>query len=338
MDTVTHDKTGAVMLVEALDVQGHVHARQRIEGAGSQCRIGRSLSCEVVIDDPYVAAEHARLTLLEDGRVLVQDLGTRNGTRIDGKRIDAETGQTITSGELLTGRTRVRVRSLEASVTPERMFRRDLLRRHRTLLAIGGLVLCFAFAAFTQWTEAPESLAPRVLIAELVAFSGLAVWLGFWALVSRLTVGAWQLRIHLAIAAVCVGLWVWGYWIYTAAAFALQWKWLWIIMAGMAACVALAAAYLHLRNATHYRRAICLALAVLAPLLLGGLWWLVDLQLDPRTVNRLAPQMAIYPPSLRLSPSMDLNDYLVDVAALKRAANRSRQASLLETPIIDADD
>lgn len=332
------DPVISVMLVEALDVHGHVHVRQRIEGAGSQCRIGRSLLCEVVLDDPYVAPEHARLTLLEDGRVLVQDLGTRNGTRINGKRIDTEAGETITSGELLIGRTRVRVRSLETSVTPERTFRRDLLRRHRTLFAIAGLVLCFAFAAFTQWAAAPEHLAPRLLIAELVAFSSLAVWVGFWALVSRLTVGAWQLRIHLALAAVCVGLWAWGYWIYTAAAFALQWKWLWIIMAGMAAGVALAAAYLHLRNATHYRRAICVALAMLAPLLCGGVWWLVDLQIDPRTVNRVAPQTAIYPPSLRLSPSVDLSDYLVDVAALKRAANRNRQESLLETPIIDADD
>jgi hypothetical protein len=333
MDAVT-----SVMLVEALDVHGHVHTRQRMAGAGSQCRIGRSLACEVVLDDPYAAPEHARLTLLEDGRVLVQDLGTRNGTRINGKRIDVEAGVTITSGELLIGRTRVRVRSLEASVTPERIFRRDPLRRHRTLFALAGMVLCFAFAAFTQWTAAPENLAPRVLIAELVAFSGLTAWVGFWALVSRLTVGAWQLRIHLAIAAVCVGLWAWGYWIYTAAAFALQWKWLWMVMACMAACVALAAAYLHLRNATHFKRAASVVLAVLAPLICGGVWWLVDLQVDPRTVNRVAPGTAIYPPSLRLAPSMDVGDYFVDVAALKRTANRNRQASLLETPIIDADE
>jgi FHA domain len=328
----------AVMLVEALDVHGHVQVRQRIQGAGNQCRIGRSLACEVVLEDPYVAGEHALLTLQEDGRVLVQDLGSRNGTRVGGRRIDAEAGGVVAAGELLIGRTRVRVRSLEASVPPERLFRRDLLRRHRTLLAVAGLVLCFAFAAFTQWIEAPEYLAPRVLIAELVALSVLAAWLAFWALVSRLTVGAWQLRIHLAIAAACVGLWAWGYWTYTALAFALQWKWLWVVMACMAAGVALAAAYLHLRNATYFRRAASLSMALLVPLVCAGVWWLVDLQIDPRTVNRVAPSTQIYPPSLRLSPSIDLADYLVDAAALKRAANRNRQASLLESPIIDAED
>lgn len=327
----------AVMLVEALDVHGHVHVRQRTEGIGRQCSIGRSLTCDVVLDDPFVAAEHARLTLLEDGRVLVQDLGTRNGTRVDGRRVP-EGGEIIANGELLVGRTRVRVRTPEPLVPPERLFRRDLLRRHRTLLAVAGMALCFAFAAFTQWTAAPERLAPRVLIAELVALTGLAVWVGIWSLVSRLTVGAWQLRIHIAIAAACVGLWAWGYWIYTAAAFALQWKSLWILMACLAACVALAAAYLHVRNATHFRRAVSLLLAGLAPLICGGVWWLVDLQLDPRTVNRVQPETEIYPPSLRLSPSMDLGDYLADVAALKRAANRNRQESLLETPIIDEDE
>jgi hypothetical protein len=100
----------------------------------------------------------------------------------------------------------------------------------------------------------------------------------------------------------------------------------------------LAAAYLHLRHATHFRRPASLSLAVLAPLICGGVWWLVDLQLDPRTVNRVTAGTQVYPPSLRVAPSTDLGDYLVDVAALKRAANRNRQESLLETPILDVDE
>jgi len=223
-------------------------------------------------------------------------------------------------------------------VAPERAFRRDPLRRHRTVLAIIGLALCFLFAAFFQWTDTPENLGPRVLIAELIALAGLAIWVACWALISRLTVGAWQVRIHLSIAALCVGLWAWGYWLYSVSAFALQWKWLWVVLVTLAACIALAAAYLHLRKATHFRRPASIFLALLAPLVCGGVWYLVDLQLDPRTVNRVTSGTQIYPPSLRLAPSTDLGDYLADVAALKRAANRNRQASLLETPIIDADD
>jgi len=328
----------AVMLVEVQDVHGHTHIRQRTTGVGGQCRIGRSLACDVVIDDAYAAPEHTLLTMQEDGRVLVQDLGTLNGTRIDGHRVNKETGEIIARGDLLIGRTHVRVRTQEVSVTPERPFRRDPLRRHRTVLAVLGLALCFLFAAYSQWVETPESLGPRVLIAELIALAGLSVWVACWALISRLTVGAWQVRIHLSIAALCVGLWAWGYWLYTLSAFALQWQWLWVVVVILAAGIALAAAYLHLRNATHFRRPASILLALFAPMICGGVWYLVNLQLDPRTVNRVTSATQIYPPSLRLAPSMDLGDYLADVAALKRAANRNRQESLLETPIIDADD
>jgi hypothetical protein len=328
----------AVMLVEVLDVHGHVQTRLRLSGAGASCRIGRSLACDVVVDDAYAAPEHTLLSLQPDGQVLVQDLGTRNGTRVDGRRIDPAAGSSISRGELHIGRTRVQVRTLEASLPPERHFSRDMLQRHRTLFAAAGLLLCFAFAAFLQWTYAPERLAPRVLIAELVALCGLAIWVGAWALVSRLTVGAWQLRIHLSIAAFCMGLWAWGYWLYLLGAFVLQWSWLWLAMACIAAGVALAAAYLSLRYATHFRRPASLLLALGAPLICSGVWWLVDLQLDPRTVNRVELGARVYPSLLRLAPSTDLGDYLTDAAALKREANRNRQESLLEIPIYDVDD
>jgi hypothetical protein len=327
-----------VMLVEVLDVHGHVQVRQRVTGAGGQCRIGRSLRCDVTVDDPYLASEHVRLTLQQDGRVLVQDLHTRNGTRVDDLPVDPQTGRLISRGELQVGRTHVRVRTEEGELPAERAFRKDLLRRHRSQLAVAGLLLCFTFAAFLQWSHAPEQLGQRILIAELVVSGALSLWVATWCLVSRLTAGAWQVRIHLAIAAVCVGLWMWGYWLYTVAAFALQWNWIGPFAVVLAALVALGAAYLHLRHATHLRPLVSLLLAVLVPPLLGGVWWVVDQQVDPRTVNRMASGPAIYPPALRLSPSMDLNDYLTDVAALKREASRNRQESLLETPVLDTNE
>jgi hypothetical protein len=291
-----------------------------------------------VLDDPFVAAEHAVLTLREDGRVHVQDLATRNGVRVDGQLIDPQDGRIVAVGELRIGRTRLRVRTAEAPLAPERQFRRDLLRRHRTALAVSGLLLCCVFAAFLQWTLAPEHLAQRMLIAELVALAGLAIWVGAWSLVARLTVGAWRVRIHLAIAAICVGLWVWGYWLHGLAAFALQWRWLGSFMAVLAGVVALCASWLHLQHATNFRRAASIPLAVVAALLCCGVWWLLDLQLDPRTVNRVQLGTRIYPPALRVAPSMDAADYLADVAGLKREANRIRQQSLLENPILDVEE
>ena len=327
-----------VILVEVLDDHGVVQARHRVAGSGDRCRIGRSLACELTIDDPYAAAEHTQITVLPDGRALVQDLGTRNGTRHSGQLVDSAAGSVIRDGELLVGRTRIRVRTGSAELPPERLFRRDVLRRHRTLLAAAGLALCLTFAAFTQWLSAPAGLARRVLIAELVALAAVAIWVAAWALVSRLTAGGWKVRIHTAIAAFCIALWVWGWWLYTLAAFALQWRWLGPLAVLLAAGVALSATYLHLRNATHIPRLASLSLSLLAPLICGGVWWLVDQQVDPRTVNRVELGPAVQPATLRLAPSLDAGDYLSDMAALKREASRVRQQSLLETPIADAED
>jgi hypothetical protein len=146
------------------------------------------------------------------------------------------------------------------------------------------------------------------------------------------------LRIHLALAALCVALWGWGFWFYTLAAFALQWRWLGPATVALAAAVAFLAAWRHLRYATHFRRPAAMALALLAPLLGGGLWWLVDLQVDPRTVNRIEQGARIQPPSVRIVASEDLGDFLTDASELKREANRNRQRSLLAAPILDEED
>ena len=49
-------------------------------------RLGRDESCEVRLDDPMVSRRHAEVIHAE-GRWWVQDLGSRNGTLLDGKRV-----------------------------------------------------------------------------------------------------------------------------------------------------------------------------------------------------------------------------------------------------------
>jgi len=324
-----------VALVDVHDQHGRLHQRVRLAVAGDQCCIGRSLACDVVIDDAYAAGRHVLLTLQDDGRLLVQDLDTRNGTWVEGRRLDPGGETRITAGEVRVGRTLVRVRTQELQLPPERVFRRDLLRRHRTLLAIGGIVLCLLFAVLSQWLAAPGRAAPRMLIAVLVVVALLGIWVGFWSLVARLAIGVWQIRIHLAIATVYLAVCAWGYVLLQALSYMLQWPSLPAVFMLIGAALALVAAWLHLRNATAYSPMVALALAALAPLLQGGVLWLVDLQLHPRSVNRIEAAPDVYPSLLRLSPTVDLADYLSDAESLQRAANRNRQASLLETPLAD---
>lgn len=52
--------------------------------------IGRSSECSVVINDVKVSRVHAQLVQDDEGRISVVDLGSTNGTKVNGKRIAGE--------------------------------------------------------------------------------------------------------------------------------------------------------------------------------------------------------------------------------------------------------
>lgn len=49
--------------------------------------IGRAPRADFIVDAPLVSRLHCRLTVSDDGTVHVKDLGSTNGTRIDGEQI-----------------------------------------------------------------------------------------------------------------------------------------------------------------------------------------------------------------------------------------------------------
>jgi hypothetical protein len=328
----------AVMLVEQIGPAGHPILQQRFTAAGADCRIGRDLGCDIVLDDEHAASQHALLTLLEDGRVRVQDLGTKNGTRVDGKRVPADAGAVIEQGEIIVGRTRLHVRTRHTPIGQERVFRRDFVRRHRTWLAAAGVAVCLAYAGLHQWLDAPSSLLRSVMIGALVALGVLAVWTSGWCLLSKLNKGKWEVRMHLAIAAIGVAVCAWGYWVAGLVAYAAQWSVLAKIGVAVVSVTALAAVFLHLREATYYGRRVSLALAGAATLLIGAVAWVAAVGVDVNDVNRVELGPDVRLGAARVVPNRDLADYLAEVARLQRAAGRERQKSLLDAPLADGDD
>src|SRR5690606_23504312 len=125
---------------------------------------------------------------------------------------------------------------------------------------------------------------------------------------------------------------------YGLAMFALQWGRLAALMVVLAAVVAFVVTWRHLHYATRLRRMATLSLALLAPLLRGGVWWLIAQRVDPRPVNRVAQGPPTEPPPLRMAPSRDLAGYLSGAGDLRREANRNRQQSLLASPSLAEDD
>jgi pSer/pThr/pTyr-binding forkhead associated (FHA) protein len=86
-----------------------------LEGRGPWT-VGRSQENDIVVPDPNVSRRHARLSRADNGFV-VEDLGSTNGTLLDGAPIDRER---IESGDELTfGQITARfVRRIDSSGEP----------------------------------------------------------------------------------------------------------------------------------------------------------------------------------------------------------------------------
>lgn len=64
------------------------------ELAGGVIMIGRGADCQLILDDDYVSTRHARVVSTPDG-IYVEDLGSTNGTYVNGQRITAPTTITL---------------------------------------------------------------------------------------------------------------------------------------------------------------------------------------------------------------------------------------------------
>nr|MDP9342994.1 serine/threonine-protein kinase [Actinomycetota bacterium] len=78
---------------------------------GRQVVLGRDPSCDVVLDDHLVSRRHAQLEVDDSGRMVIRDLGSRNGTFVNGQRIEGAV--------VLAGTERIGIGDAEISLAPE---------------------------------------------------------------------------------------------------------------------------------------------------------------------------------------------------------------------------
>jgi hypothetical protein len=53
---------------------------------GKDVDIGRSVKSSIIINDPYMSTRHARFSF-KDGKYFIEDLGSTNGTLVNGKYV-----------------------------------------------------------------------------------------------------------------------------------------------------------------------------------------------------------------------------------------------------------
>ncbi len=252
--------------VEVLSRHRDIAARFRI--AASEARIGRGYDNDVIIDDPYVAAQHLRVFRDEAGQLVAEDLGSTNGTFLDGGR--KRLTRIVVDGKhpIRIGKTDLRIREIHHEVERERVAAPEWRTLPvATVAALGASLL--GLSALQIWLAQTGELRASSYLAPLLGVVAMVlVWAGIWALLSRIFSGSSHLLRNLLIT--LAGGLAFSLYYELARLFAFAWTWsaastyqfvaAWLILA--------AVCFLHLREVGRTRlklkAAIVVALLVVA--------------------------------------------------------------------------
>lgn len=308
-----------VALIECFERDGRPgHA---IDVHGWPLTLGRALECDVVIDDPHVAAEHARIEADAQGRLRLTVGETINGLGVDGRRHAAGASVDLPPGgaTLQLGQTRLRLRLPDERLAPEKPL--PPAAASRWLLALALFALALGEQALALDPGADISAWLPVLVGLPVAVAG---WCGLWALLSKVFQHRFDFGGHLRIALP----WLLGLQVVDALlpliAASLGWPGLWQL--GPPLQVVLAALWLraHLVHVLPgHRRAVSLAVAALT--LAGGA---ISLEVIHRSSDGFSrsPYMSTLPlPGLRLGGTVAPAALVDDMAALEGPLARRAQ-------------
>jgi len=197
-----------VTFVEVLGRRGDVVQRVRLDRLPAV--IGRGYQCDVIVGDPLVDPQHARLSANEAGELALEDLGSVNGLYADGARQRAL--RVVVSGLTTAriGRTLIRIVPEGAAVAPalrdtESGDRLSVLlaspRWSATLLVVLGLL-----SALWLWLGSYEKSAAAVAGGGVLALAMLtAAWAGFWALIGRANVQRFSFWPHFTLTWLFLG-------------------------------------------------------------------------------------------------------------------------------------
>jgi len=200
------------MILEVVDARGgRVPMRLRLDAL--PLTVGRGFANDVILDDPYVDARHARIALDESGALVVEDLGSVNGLVAQGtpaRRVQVAVG---TGAEVRVGRTLLRFRDPDEPVPPalpdlpEPVAAPEPARpsgsRWTTSVWAQLAVSAAAVGAMagTTWLENYQRSSASEVVSAGMGFVMLgAIWAGIWAVAGRVVVQRFRFFGHFAVA------------------------------------------------------------------------------------------------------------------------------------------
>lgn len=310
--------------VEHLHRDGSVLARVPVQTtglpeSGASVRIGRALDNDLVLDDPYCAAHHARLEIGTDGTARLVDLGTSNGI-ITSRNKRAAVHEIKSDDSYRLGHALIRVRSSDWPVAAERV----LSRRAAWPLALLGLLLVLAYGVWQLWLNDVQEKSPPYLYGLSALAAGLCLWSAMYALYGRLVTGTDRFFSHLAIASAG---YLCGVLILNSLellAFSMSWLWPARITEPVVVMVAAMTVRFHLRLADprhwHTARLALVVVAALAIVIPIAQQWVSHQRLtDVQTLH------VIEHPALRIAQPVPLQDFSATALSLKERVDKARK-------------
>lgn len=301
----------------------HRDITARFRAAGPEVRIGRGYDNDVIVDDPYVAAQHLRIFRDETGQLVAEDMGSINGTFLDGGKSRQARFLVDGARPIRIGQTYLRVRGLGHEVERERVAPRE-----RAMLPVLGAValgaLTLGIYMLKVWlTQTSELRVSTYLTPSLTIVATILVWAGLWALLSRIfsgrsrflrnllivLTGAFVLSLYNELAQIAAFAWTWP------AASTYQYVAIWTILAVMC--------FFHLREVGPARLWLkgAIVTTVLATAIAAQTLQQSEAFSDSGRQNTARLLM---PPSFRAVPFRDESTFFGEIADLKAGLDWDR--------------
>ena len=189
-----------------------VRARVRVDAL--PFTMGRAYDNDLILDDAYVDARHARIVCAANGLVVLEDLGSINGI-VAPDSSERPLAVEVRSGTAVRiGRTTLRFRDTLDAVTPAL---RDGTANGRPARALPGgswgqaafSVIALTLVAAFMWFGSYDASGIANTLATFLGLGMLAAaWAGVWSIAGRVAVQRFDFLSHLAVfcAVMIVGL------------------------------------------------------------------------------------------------------------------------------------
>jgi pSer/pThr/pTyr-binding forkhead associated (FHA) protein len=304
--------------IEVLARNGEVKSRHRFDQL--PIRIGRSYDNDLILDDPYIAAQHASVELTESGSLSLRDLSTQNGIVQNGQR---ESIIALDDNIVRLGHTNLRIRNAAFRVEKE-LADKTSYGWEGWPPALAGIIMIALSSLISVWIANTEKFSTiSYLLATALIFTIVIVWCGCWAFANRVIGGHTRFGRHLFIVACAIVFSdLWEH-ISSIFSYAFSWEFLSLYSSHIIMVIGAGMVFFHLItvNNQHPKRffKLCLALTLLG----SGIILMLNYQRSGKFSDELY-MAQILPPALHLSSDKPVAQFIQVAQSLKEQLDKER--------------